>query len=161
MVQNSEVIHSAILSPCLWPCGSRVLTCGSQHQMTDCGFHSRGGGASLPLTLTAWRKQVADGTPGASQPPQLWALSYLKLLVASCCCKSRVQGPGKDAGWIHGRENSHCPGRSQPHPISGRGVCTRIDSGLPWVMESHYSFLLSNRIKIKINTFTDICQALN
>lgn len=62
---------------------------------------------------------MADGTPGGSQPPhahcpQLRALSYLKLLVACCCCKSRVQGPGKEAGWIHGRESSHCPGRSQP-----------------------------------------------
>ena len=58
---------------------------------------------------------MADGTPGESQPlqPQLRAMSYLKLLVACCCYKSRVQGPGKDAEWIHGRENSHCPGRSQ------------------------------------------------
>lgn len=39
-----------------------------------------------------------------------------------------------------------------PASISGRGVCTRSDSGLPWVMESHYSFLSSNRIKSKINT---------
>lgn len=53
-----------------------------------------------PLTLTAWRKQVADGTLEESAPhahcPQLRALELLEAAgAACCCCKSRVQALGR------------------------------------------------------------------
>ena len=106
----------------------------SSTRWQTCGSRSGGGGANLPLVLPAWRKQVASGTPGVSEPPprpQLWALSYLELLIICCCCKSRVQGPGREAGWAHRRKNSHCPGRSQPHPVLAEVSAPEVTLGFP------------------------------
>lgn len=116
-------------------CGSRVLTSGFQHQMTDKWIPALRRRGWFPSILSVWREQVAGGAPGVRS--QLWALSYLELLGTCCCWESRVQGPGREAGWVHRRENRNCPGRSQPYLVSDQGLCARSNSGLPWAIDSH------------------------
>ena len=156
MVQNFEVVHSAILSPCLWPCGSRVLMVGSQHQMTDVWIpllRRRGQSPSYTHSLeeaggrwNPWRESAPPRPLSPAKGPELLEAAGSLLLL-----QVKSAGP-----WEGGRMDTWKRKQSLPWQvpasISGRGVCTRSDSGLPWVMESHYSFLSSNRIKSKINT---------
>lgn len=80
----------------MWPCGSRLLTSDSRHQMTDMWIP--------PLRRRGWSPSPALSSEGAGgrqsslrEPPAMGP-ELLQQLVTCCCWKSRVQRPGREAG---------------------------------------------------------------
>ena len=127
MVQNFEVIHSAILSPCLWPCGSRVLTVGSQHQMTDVWIpllRRRGQSPSYTHSLeeaggrrNPWRES-APPTPAKGHELLEATGSLLLLQVKSA-------GPWEGCRMDTWKRKQSLPGQV-PASISGRGSAPEV-----------------------------------
>lgn len=109
----------------------------------------------LPSPTTTLKEQVSP----LSEPPAMAPEPFQSLMICHFW-KSTVQGPGREAVWVHRRKSSNYPGRFQPYPTSGRspaseGALASLGSQIAAI---YFPFVKSNQNQ---HVFTDIFQVLN